>query len=137
MCRKEPVFAHSCLPMCNKQPFSTHTESLLSPPLPTPHTEHPLRAQTSTPQATPHTEYPLRAQTSTPQVTPHTEYPLRAQTSIPPAPKTRTHPPAPATPAVPAVPVDVNRATTAHKKRAASKATPFVFLLILKIKPER
>lgn len=31
MCRKEPVFAHSYLPMCNKRPFSTHTEPLLSP----------------------------------------------------------------------------------------------------------
>ena len=99
--------AHKSNTMCNKQPFSTHSISLLtfSP-------AHP---------STLRTEYPIRAQTSTPQPTLRTEYPIRAQTSPPHAPTTTRH-----------TPRQQTRPSPAHKKRGCLQGNPFCLLAYLK-----
>ena len=126
--------AHKSNTMCNKQPFSTHSKSLLtvSPSHPsTLRIEYPFRAQTYAPQPTLRTEYPFRAQTSTPQPTLRTEYPIHAQTSLllhpqpppaPPAPATPAQP-APSTPAAPAAPAATSRSP---RHKATKKGLPQV-----------
>ena len=116
--------AHKSNTMCNKQPFSTHSISLLtfSPAHPsTLRTEYPILAQTSAPQPTLRTEYPIRAQTSTPPPTLRTEYPIRAQTSAPHAPTTTRH-----------TPRQQTRPSPAHKKRGCLHGNPFCLLAYFK-----